>query len=79
MKEFIFGMLFMAIALPIINGLVNIWNQAVECICAFFAVKVCKYNKEVQDLEGDEEEPHNPIGFCLPANTIDRDDDDEDE
>jgi len=41
------GILFAELGLPIIDGIVTIYSQAVQNICAILAVKVCRINLEI--------------------------------
>lgn len=76
MKNFLKGAIFVALALPICEGFISIFNQGVECICMKIAAKTCEIQKEIQQ---DNEEVHtNAIGFFAPDDEEYYEDEEED-
>ena len=81
MKLFLFGILFCAIVLPILDGVQDITAQTVQFLCAKVALKTAKINAELikyadaQD-QGDE---RNPIGFAVSTISSDQIGGDEEE
>ena len=64
MKNFIKGILFISLIVPILIGIVSILNQLVEYICMCLAVKTAKKQAEAKP----EEEVHtHAIGFRIPT------------
>lgn len=63
MKNFLQGIIFISLLLPMIEGILSLFNQIIKHICTFIAVKT--YGLE-QSINKEEEETHNPIGFQPP-------------
>ena len=76
MKKFIQGILFISLLLPIIEGILSLFNQIIKYFCTYIAVKT--YNLE-KSIEEKEETSNNPIGFQSPPIIEDYEDEDEGE
>lgn len=76
MKKFIQGILFISLLLPIIEGILSLFNQIIKYFCTYIAVKT--YNLE-KSIEEKEETSNNPIGFQPPPIIEDYEDEDEGE
>lgn len=63
MKKFIQGILFISLLLPIMEGILSLFNQIIKHSCTYIAVKT--YNLE-KSIEEKEETSNNPIGFQPP-------------
>ena len=75
MKRFIQGILFISLLLPIIEGILSLFNQIIKHFCTYIAVKT--YNLEQSIEEKEETTFNNPIGF--QSTSIIKDCEDEDE
>lgn len=64
MKRFIQGILFILLAYPLLNNLINLITQYTEHLCTKIAVKTYELKK---DLEDEDLPLANPIGFQIPS------------
>lgn len=64
MKNFIKGAVFIAAVLPVIEGLLGLFNQGLEWICTKIAVGTYNLKK---DLEEPSTESTPVIGFTVPS------------
>jgi hypothetical protein len=60
MKNFLKGILFISIGMPIINTASAIISQTAELVCTYIAT----------NLPDQEEETHNVMGFAMPATEV---------
>lgn len=65
MKEFMIGVIFISLLLPIFDGVSNIINQLVEWVCMCIAVKTAK--KQASAFPQEEEVCTHAIGFQVPS------------
>lgn len=82
MKLFLFGILFCAIVLPILDGMQNIIAQTVQFLCTKIALATAKVNAELVKYAGAQdqgEDERNPIGFAVSAISTDEIGGDEEE
>lgn len=63
MKKFIQGILFISVLLPIIEGILSLFNQMIKHFCTYIATKT--YNLE-KSIEEEKETSNNLIGFQPP-------------
>ena len=80
--DFIIGILFATVALPLISSLESIIEQLTEFICVKIAAKTTKVQLELQksQIEEQGEEQTYAIGFQIPSTPEEYyDDDDEDQ
>lgn len=78
MKNFFKGIIFISLFLPIVDGIISLYNQLVEFICVKIAAKSYAIKKTIQSEEEQEPVETQVIGFQVP-NEIYEDDDDEGE
>jgi hypothetical protein len=71
MKDFLKGAVFMSIILPIISGLVSLFNQAIDFFCTAIAVKTANLQTKLPQ----EPESTNVIGFQMPEEYYYKDED----
>lgn len=76
MKNFIKGSLFILLAIPLIEGLVNLFQTLIEFLSVRIAAKTYKIQKTLQEEENQEEHTY-AIGFRMPDNEEYDDDDEE--
>jgi hypothetical protein len=73
MKDFLKGALFISVFLPIVSGVISLFNQFIEYLCTCIAVKTYEIQKDLVQPEG--QEVQNVIGFQIPSNDYYDDDD----
>ena len=73
MKDFLKGIIFISLFLPLIEGIITLYNQAVEFFCLKIASKSIKIKQELEQ-EGIQVETQ-AIGFQVPNVECDEDDD----
>ena len=72
MKRFIQGILFILLAYPLLNNFMNLITQCTEHLCTKIAVKTYELKRGLED----EDLPlANPIGFQIPSNEEEDDED----
>lgn len=76
MKYFIIGLIFALLGLPLMDGVLNIWNALIEYICTWIAVKIYMLKKDLPPEE-EQEEPCSAIGFQYTPPEEEEDEDDE--
>jgi hypothetical protein len=67
MKNFLKGILFISIGMPIINTASAIISQTAELVCTYIATKTLALQENLPDQE---EETHNVMGFAMPATEV---------
>ena len=72
MTEFFYGVLFVALGLPLIEGIVSLYSQIINHICVSIS---CKTKKKQEQL-GSEDKPSTKIGFQIPDEDYEYDEDD---
>lgn len=79
MINFILGILFDEVGLPIISSLVELVQLAIEKKKGKYALDIAKMNKEVAELTQPEEEPiqTHVMGFQIPSHEEEFDEDDD--
>lgn len=77
MKYFILGILFIQIILPIIDEVFAVLLTYLEVLKGKASYKVAKYNVEIQKLGEEEEIAHNVIGFAIPTDENQEEEEDE--
>ena len=76
MKNFFKGIIFISLFLPIVDGIVSLYNQIVEFLCLKIAAKSYAIKKSIEDEE-QEQIDSQAIGFHV-LNAEDDDDEGED-
>lgn len=74
MTEFFYGVLFIALGLPLIEGIISLYNQIINHICISIS---CKTKKKQEQLGSEETQSTNVIGFQIPDEDYEYDEDDE--
>ena len=74
MTEFFYGVLFIALGLPLIEGIVSLYSQIINHICVSIS---CKTKKKQEQLGSEETQSTNVIGFQIPDEDYEYDEDDE--
>ena len=77
MKNFVKGSLFILLIIPLIEGLVNLFQTLIEFLSVRIAAKTYKIQKTLQEEENQEQESTYAIGFRMPDSEDYYDDDDE--
>ena len=70
MKNFIKGIFFISLLLPILNGIISIYNYIIDFICTHIAYKTFEIQKKITPEEKIETYA---IGFQAPLNSYDDD------
>lgn len=67
MINFILGIVFVALGIPVLQYLSDIFNGLTQWFIAYCSAHISQYNKYVNDLQANEQgEKSNAIGFQLP-------------
>lgn len=66
MTEFFYGVLFIALGLPLIEGVVSLYSQIINHICTSIAFRTQKKQKKIENEES--KESTFAIGFQVPSN-----------
>lgn len=77
MQEFIFGIIFMSVFMPVLDNIMLIVAQFSKYICTILAVKTYLLEKSIPDDEC-ECQTH-AIGFEIPSISCDDEDEEEDD
>jgi len=67
MKNFLYGIFFISIVYPIINGIIVLFSQGIEYLCTCIAVKTAKKQMELPQQEEEEPISTQCIGFQVPS------------
>lgn len=74
MKEFILGILFIMVAQPIIDGITSLFLTWVEDFKASIGIKIAEKGQQIDALSANE--PQYAIGFAVPEEEEEYEDDD---
>lgn len=68
MKNFIKGIFFISLLLPILNGIISIYNYIIDYISAHIIYKTSEIQKKISSINTGAEEKMetNAIGFQMP-------------
>lgn len=67
MINFILGIMFVALGIPILQSIADMITGLAQWFIAFCSAHISQYNKYVNDLQANEQgEKSNAIGFQLP-------------
>lgn len=78
MKNFLKGILFITLLLPIIDGIIEVVKALSDLYCTRIAQKIYAIKKEIEEDMEPEEPLHNAIGFHAPIHRSDEIDEEED-
>lgn len=72
MVYFIFGIFFITLIMPLVDGMISLYNQYMEYRCTKIAAKTYTIKKEISD--DDNEQQVAAIGFQIPSEEEDEGD-----
>lgn len=76
MKKYIFGMITVIFAIPLLETLTELCQVAIEVPKGVLSRCVIRINKDIKELQEDHEQVNtNCIGFAAPTNGYENDDD----
>lgn len=75
-----FGLVFIAFIFPILEGISSVILTALELLKGKMNIKIAEINFRIQRIATqEEEEPHRAIGFVLPNNDEEYEDDEDED
>ena len=74
MTEFFYGVLFITLGLPLIEGIVSLYGRIINHICISIS---CKTKKKQEQLGSEGKQSTCAIGFQIPDEDYEYDEDDE--
>ncbi len=66
MKDFFKGVIFISLLIPLIEGIISLYQQTMEFLCAKIAIKTYEIQKTITN-EKEEEIETNAIGFTIQS------------